>query len=464
MRLILFSLLLLGQSIPAQDLQSFLSVASFNSDPNPFLETYLSCNANSLNLINENNKYYGEVDVRIKITSNEMIVFNDHYILKSPLFDNPSDNHIFFIDQQRIPLKDGEYLIEFSVSDTRSNFTKIHSEEIMINYIDVSISDIQLIENYSITEANNILSKSGYNLTPYASNFYPKTINGLTYYMEIYNTNFLIDKRYLLHTYIESFETNIPLSDYNKMLRKESSTIESNLLKFNISNLPTGNYNLVCNLKDVNNQSIIFKKIFFQRSNTFTAMPNLLDIAAISLEGTFVANINNKDSLRTYIDYLYPISSPQENTFAQNQLRYDDLELMQKFFFNFWQSRNKLEPVLSWNEYLNKVNSVNDEFSYFKIEGYLTDRGRVYLQYGSPNSRHREIDAKDNRPYEIWHYYKLKNQSNKKFVFIDNNRTGEYKLEFSNVDGEESNLDWIEHMEQDRNKNSQFRNNYINPR
>ena len=107
---------------------------------------------------------------------------------------------------------------------------------------------------------------------------------------------------------------------------------------------------------------------------------------------------------------------------------------------------------------------MNNEFKYFRIEGYLTDRGRVYLQYGSPNTRNEEIDARDNRPYEIWHYYKLENQTNKKFVFIDNNRTGEYKLEFSNVNGEESNLEWMQDVEQDENRNSEFRNNYINPR
>ena len=50
------------------------------------------------------------------------------------------------------------------------------------------------------------------------------------------------------------------------------------------------------------------------------------------------------------------------------------------------------------------------------------------------------------------------------FVFIDNNRTGEYKLEFSNVDGEESNLEWMQDVDYNQNKNSDFRDNYINPR
>lgn len=464
MKYILFVLALFSQIIQAQNLQSFFSFASFNSVKSPFLETYLAFDANSLILVNENNKYFGEVDVQLKISKNNVIVFTDHYLLKSPAFDSISHNNLFFIDQQRIPLKKGDYTVEIIVSDMGAEFSKIHSEDFTIDYEKVAVSDIQLIDHYSITETENKLSKSGYNLSPFISNFYPKTIDELTYYFEVYNTAILSEGKYVLHTYIESFETNVPLFDFNKMLRKSSSSIESNLLKFNIEKLPTGNYNLVCEIKDVNNEAVAFKKLFFQRSNSFTATTNQFDLAAISLKGTFVANMHDKDSLKLFIDYLYPICTPQENTFAQNQLKYDDLELMQKFFFNFWESRNALDPKLAWGSYLQKVKSVNNTFNYFRIDGYLTDRGRVYLQYGPPNSRHKEIYSADNVPYEIWHYYKLANQSNKKFVFVDVSRVSEYKLSYSNVDGEVSNLEWMQKIEQNANQNSEFRNNYINPR
>ena len=66
MKKILFFLVLLSHLIQAQHLQSFLSVATFNTDQTPFLETYLAINANSLILINDDNKYYGEADIKIK--------------------------------------------------------------------------------------------------------------------------------------------------------------------------------------------------------------------------------------------------------------------------------------------------------------------------------------------------------------------------------------------------------------
>ena len=89
------------------------------------------------------------------------------------------------------------------------------------------------------------------------------------------------------------------------------------------------------------------------------------------------------------------------------------------------------------------------------------------MQYGAPNSRHKVDNSSANMPYEIWHYYKLNRQSNKKFVFVNSDlATNEYRLEYSNVYGEVSNSEWRDRIEQDKNPTfgDDFNNNYINPR
>ena len=119
------------------------------------------------------------------------------------------------------------------------------------------------------------------------------------------------------------------------------------------------------------------------------------------------------------------------------------------------------------DKYHNEVKKVNYEFTNIKILGYLTDRGRVYLQYGAPNSRHKSENNSSTYPYEIWHYYKLENQVNKKFVFVnDDFATNEYKLRYSNVDGEVSNSEWRDKIEIENNPNfgDDFNRIYNNPR
>ena len=59
------------------------------------------------------------------------------------------------------------------------------------------------------------------------------------------------------------------------------------------------------------------------------------------------------------------------------------------------------------------------------------------------------------------------NQTDKKFVFINSDfATNEYRLEYSNVNGEVSNSEWRDNIEQNINPTfgDDFNNNYMNPR
>mgnify|MGYP001238058536 CR=1 FL=1 len=469
MKKLILCILLSASLIQAQNLQSYLSTATFNSQEGSFLEIYLAIDANTLKLNEVENLYRGEIDIEINIEKEETVEYSNHYILKSPAFENKNRNNIFFFDQHRIPLKNGNYKLKITAFDKlHLEYKKEHTKEITIDYSDnIALSDIQLVSAFSEDLENNKTSKSGILLTPFVSNYYPDNIDTLLYYFEVYNTDKTEEKKYLIHTYIEKYETSRPLFNFNNIKRKTGQQFTSNLLSFNISKLKTGNYNLVCEVKNKENETITKKKLFFQRKNSTADTKKNHNINKVSTIGTFAQNITNKELLRQYIDYLYPISSPDENTFAQNQIKNDNIEFMQNFFYQFWVDRNNKDPELAWNQYHQKVKSVNKEFRNLRTKGYLTDRGRVYLQYGAPNSRHKVDNASASYPYEIWHYYKLNNQSDKKFVFINSDlATNEYRLEYSNVYGEVSNAEWHSKIKQNKSATfgDHFNNNYINPR
>jgi GWxTD domain-containing protein len=160
--------------------------------------------------------------------------------------------------------------------------------------------------------------------------------------------------------------------------------------------------------------------------------------------GTFVVLITNRDTLAEYIRCLWPISNPNENTFALNQLGIADLRMMQSFFYDFWYRRDANNPKGAWDKYHEEVKKVNANYSSHNKKGYLSERGRVYLRYGAPNQLSRMYNEPSSYPYEIWQYYTLGNQTNRKFVFYNPEIGGnDFRLLHSDARGEIFDQQWM---------------------
>jgi hypothetical protein len=94
------------------------------------------------------------------------------------------------------------------------------------------------------------------------------------------------------------------------------------------------------------------------------------------------------------------------------------------------------------------VKLVNKEFTNGIIDGHLSDRGRIYLSYGSPNSRSQEIMPKGFQPFEVWHYYSIGNERDIKFIFSNDRMPNEYRLVYTNKFGEINDKDWLNRFEE----------------
>ncbi|MFH1004045.1 MAG: GWxTD domain-containing protein [Bacteroidota bacterium] len=429
-------------------INTYFNYCSFNTPNNkPYIETYLSVFGESITFVkNEKEKFQGSVEIGIIFLQNGQIKTSKKYNLLSPEISD-TINRPNFIDQQRFLLDNGMYEMEISIAD-KNRVGKIFSakKNITIDFPadKVSISDIQLIESYKKSESQTMLTKSGFDIIPYVSNFYPENINEMPFYAEIYNTKVLGEnEKYLLNYYIESYENKVKLSKFTFFKRETSSVINILLSKFAIAELPNGNFNLVVEVRNKNNELVVQKKTSFQRKNPKVQF-NLNDIASVMSDNTFAGKINSKDSLAEFIRSLCPIATESEKTFAKNQLKLADTKLMQQFFYNFWTSRSVLSPEQAWLNYYNEVKKVNKHFGTHILKGYETDRGRIYLQYGPPDNREEFPSEPTAYPYEMWFYYKLidisglmPSQTNKKFIFYNPDLvTNNYTLLHSNARGE----------------------------
>lgn len=451
-KFLLFLLILLTANIysNAKNVQAIFSYSKFNAlKEGPFIETYLSVAGYSVNYVKLPNSGYQSVitiSILFKDTSG-MAVYSDTYNLNSPVVNDTNATSFNFIDQQRIPLPNGSYTLTISIKDKNGNGkTSTVSDTLSLNFNEqlISLSDITFLDSYKKTETENIFSKSGYDLIPYVDNFYPKSINALKFYTEIYNTAAVlgISTPYLLTYYILNTESKAIMNDFNVVKKQNSEPVTVVMSEFNITNLPSGNYKLVVELRNKNNELIGLTERFFQRSNADAVVKDN-SLENIKVENTFISNVTDPDTLADYIACLRPISNAKQTTWHDNQLKTANVKMMQQFFYDFWYKKNPENPEKSWQEYKAQVNAIDQIYGDRFTRGYTTERGRVHLQYGVPNSITRSEHEPDAYPYEIWHYYKIKNQSNVKFVFYNPNLTGnDYRLLHSDMPGEVYNASW----------------------
>lgn len=443
--------LLLGQfTIEAKNLQARFAYATFSAPgKGPYIETYLNINGHSVSYAPAGNgKFQSSVEVSMVFSQDKAIKTFDKYNILGPEITDTVNGTAHFTDQHRISVPNGNYSMELTIRDKNNPTAKPYSlvQNVVISYEAnvVMVSDIELLDTFKKTEKETALSRSGYDLVPLVDNFYSEERNNLRFYAEVYNTSSVVgDAGYLLTYHIETAESHQINPDFVKNMRQTGKPVDIILADMDITNLPSGNYHLVINARNRNNDILATRELFFQRSKGAPVADVNADPSSVDITNTFAARITDKTEMVENIRSLWPISSPNENTWAMNQLQLSDQKVMQQYFYAFWQRRNPSNPEEAWNAYKQKVAFVNSKFSSGKKKGYLTERGRVYLQYGQPNQVSENYNEPNSYPYEIWQYYQLKDQSNKKFVFYNPELgTNDFRLLHSDAKGEISEPQW----------------------
>lgn len=447
--LIIITCILSGSDTHARNLWAFLNYTAFNSPEGPYIETYLSVAANSVKFIKKDNgKFQATVNVLMTFKQEKEIKAFKKYELTSEEIADTLNTNFNFIDQQRIAIPNGTYDFEIQLSDKNKSAAAMpYNQNITVDFPadKPAFSGIELVKSFTKAATPTVLTKSGYDLVPYTYTFYPDNESKIVFYSELYNMGKigLQDQKFLLIYYIESFESNVKLGSYVRSKKETVKDVNVLLSEISIPNLPSGNYNLVVEARNQQNEIVCSKKLFFQRMNP-TAQVALTDLGATEIGNTFAERITNADTLREYANSTYPIANGLEKAFIRVPLKRADVKTIQQFLYSFWLNRDQNNPERAFVTYKEQVYKVQVNFGTPVKKGYQTDRGRVYLQYGPPNTRSTQYNEPSNYPYEIWQYYTLNNnQSNKKFVFYSQDMvTSDFTLLHSDAIGEIINPRW----------------------
>lgn len=469
-------------SVPMQaQMSAVFAWSSFFDGNRPYVETYLQVDAWTVQFAELQAGVYGAtVEVTLVVRQGDSVCYLKKYDLHSPTVARLDELDFSFLDVQRFGLGNGIYDMEMTLRDKNADAEPATVKERFVLMYDrehAALSSVQLMSEATPTVSENMLSRNGYDMEPYVSDYYPEDINQMNYYYEVYNIDReLGGKPFMALAYIEERQTAKRFDAQQTVARKNSATTVPIYGSLDISQLPSGSYNLVVELRNRDGQTMLISRVPFYRSNPGVKGLEMSDFAL-----TFVGRITDENLMNTYLDALYPIANEEEKAVAQEMIRYSTMTEKQAFLYRFWTRRDALNPEGEWLKYKERIDYVQATFSYPRTPGIHTDRGRVYLQYGPPDfvrdeknyvsanrlgnnneqpyntmqtSNGNPVNRSDGftgtsqghvyyLPYQLWRYNKLETDDiNRVFLFWDEHRSGYYTLLNSNARGEVQDPGW----------------------
>jgi GWxTD domain-containing protein len=196
-----------------------------------------------------------------------------------------------------------------------------------------------------------------------------------------------------------------------KVVRTLDSSTSRHYLKVGpLQNIGAGAYTLqLIALKHTDNDmfskddylAIAERSIRFEQTLGGTAVPEL------SKAIKQLRYVTDQDT----IDYILSATNEEDK---QNRFM--------EFWYNLDPTPNS-ERNEAYEDFYSRVSYANSNFRSYN-EGWMTDKGMVYIIYGPPmNMEKYPSNAGDNRVYERWAY-----SNNREFIFLDNTGFGDYRL------------------------------------
>jgi len=406
-----------------------------------YVEFHLQFTGYSINYKGKDGGLIGDLAIRMKILDQEKtVVAEDAYRLETPFMkDSLVDD---FYDIKRFKLDPGTFEFQLELMDLNSEHEPIKfSQMLTVSEMSdaISISDIEVAEYASKGDGTSPFFKSGYDIIPRLVTFYPEQLSSIPVYFEIYNTDQLPDSVFAIRQTLVNAVTGEEISELKQTTRLYSSSVVPVLRQIDISSVPTGKYLLNYTLLNRNMLELSTSTYEFERSNDNVYDMNPNDVV---IDPAFQASITD-DSIGYYLESLIPISSATgvKNIIAVSKAR-DGAEA-RKHIQLYWMATDRENMYEAWMKYKKQVQLVERIYANNFQEGFETDRGRVYLQYGPPTNIIKRDNSTNEYPFEIWVYNEIGKFSNRRFIFYNPELVNNaYRLLHSDMVGELKNPGW----------------------
>lgn len=430
--LILLAALLLGsQVLNAQaKLNMFIDYNRFlDKDKNTVLLIDYQVPYRSLVFLAQNNGYFAELKVNVRISEADSILFQqevtDNIGIKNKA--DADNNQKYYLNRLSFTLDKPKYLILFTAEDLNSEKSFSWSFEVERLPGNSLISDVELnsevrpdsLQYLAKFKRKNILYK------PQPSVLINKgNLEFAHIYLEAYVKQ--PGSSVLLNLSLAK-DSLLVMDEYIDYYPKESS--EGISLKIPLEELAPGRYNgSVLVQSEERSEERDFEFVLYEEAE----------------EQIFL--FANPDDEYALMRYFSSSRMPSDwNTL--------DLAKKRRYGTQFWRnmaSSINRSPKDALNLIQERVDYANRNFGHLK-NGWTSDMGRIYIRNGAPDDVQRDTSSDESRyvrkDYQIWKYSKGKKPV---YLFIDVQMNGNFRLIYvENDDMESTNPDWLRYVGND---------------
>ncbi len=404
---IILILLLLSTSYgvdkPSQFVNFYIDAIAFKAKEgtNGRVDIFVVVPYQAITFLKNSEKYYGKYSLLIEMYDTNKVKVNekrlDKIAISSNYFESQGGDAKFDVSSYSTTLSAGTYDIKVKFLDEQNSKSDERNRQVVIldySKLKIAMSGIMLA---SSIEENN----GKYKITPHANDNVANLNEGYFAFFELYNnTEAKGELQFYATVTNEKNELIYACDTITKSINKSKEQIFLNIpYKSELS----GTYLL--NVFTYNPES---KTEIAGAQRTIKSQPTIygyirkdLDLAIKQLR--YAATSKEIDEINS------------ATTRDEKQRKFDE----------FWK---KLDPTPqsdrneAFDEFYTRINQANSSFKSY-TDGWLTDKGMVYIIYGRPSNIDSYTSNVNNTRYERWIY-----SNNREFIFADNNGFGDFRL------------------------------------
>lgn len=432
----LFVALFVSVSLFAQQRQDFkiqYDISKFRGDSqHVYLEFYYAFDVSLLKYVQKGSDLQSEVisSVTFKRSVDDSIVARQAWRIPFSVTDTTMlQNSRSYTDVFGFYLKPDIYRAYIIVKDVNNEEVK-DSISVLVDIKlfteeTIALSDVELAMSINQIErdSTNRFYKNTFEVKPNPSRMFGLQQPALFYYLEAYNLRKKQADYYYTKAIISNAIGKEVINHEKKKRRVNDSNVEVGMMKVNTLRTGVYTFNYIVTDSVDNRQYSSVKKFFVYNPS----LPNdtVVNSASNSVDASEYATMSEQEIDKEFEQSRYIATKGEIDRYK----KYSTIEAKRKALFEFWSNRDEDRSTPQneqKQEYFKRVAYANNQYKTGFREGWKTDRGRVYIVYGTPDDIERHANELDKKPYEVWSYNSI--QGGVQFIFGDRTGFSDYIL------------------------------------